>query len=79
MRYRFTVHRTSPIIAARRIVRRHQAAMVQGVILDAYTASMIVEVYRHLRKPANRRHFRSLPVVQAANVALRLFERLRAA
>jgi len=46
----------SRIGALRTIVREHRAARVDGYIVDAFTAQMLVKVYEAL-SPANREKF----------------------
>lgn len=57
--------------AARRVVQNHQHETVDGMLLDAFTASALVQVYDAL-KPENKAKFDSMPLEQAASVAMRL-------
>ena len=43
-----------------------------SVLLDGFTASMLVQVYDALQKPSNREKFASLPLLKAADVGWRL-------
>lgn len=58
--------------AARRVVDRRQAEKVDGVLLDATTAHLLVQVHDALQKPENRERFLNMPINTAANFAFRL-------
>ena len=64
------------IAAARRIVARHQADKIGGVMIDAWTASMIVGVYDGLNDQ-NKKKFRSMPIRKMADMAMKLYASLR--
>lgn len=70
--------RTAPMgeagLAACREVLTHGYRKVNEVMIDAYTASAIVQVADHLRLPA-RQVFISMPVAKAAEVAYRAIRR----
>lgn len=57
----------SRIAAVRAIVRDHQAARIDGYIMDAYTASMLVAVYDGL-KPENQAKFERLPLKRLIDI-----------
>lgn len=58
----------SRIEAVRTIVRDHQAARIDGYIVDAYTASMLVAVYDALKKPEHREKFERLPLMKLVDI-----------
>lgn len=53
----------SRIAAVRAIVRDHEAARIDGYIVDAMTAAMLVAVYDGL-KPENQEKFGRLPLMK---------------
>lgn len=53
----------SRIDILRKIVQDHQAAKVDGTMVDAFTASMLVKVHDALG-PANQAKFQSLPLLK---------------
>lgn len=55
------------IEAVRAIVRDHEAARIDGYIVDAYTASMLVAVYDGL-KPENQEKFGLLPLMKLVEI-----------
>ena len=59
------------IDVARRVVQNHQHENFNGTLLDAYSASMLVQVYDALNE-ANKAKFSSMPLGQAVNMALKL-------
>ena len=63
------------IEVARRIVQNHQAEEVNGVLLDAFTASAIVQVFDGLN-PANQQKLRSLgDVTEIAAIVWKVINR----
>lgn len=64
------------IEACRAIVARHAAAKVNEVMVDAFSASGITEVYDAL-KPENQVKFVTLSVRKATDVAFRLIDTFR--
>ena len=57
--------------ALRKIVAEHQAAEIEGVMVDAFTASMLVQVLDNLR-PENKAKFLNLPLCTMAQVGWRI-------
>jgi hypothetical protein len=55
------------IAQLRNIVEARQAASCRGQKIDAYTASMLVQVYDGLT-PENRARFETLPLVAAVKI-----------
>jgi hypothetical protein len=66
-----------PIAIARRIVQRHQHEKIQGVDVDAWTASLIIGVYDAL-SAKNKASFKKMPIRQMADVATRLAKKVKA-
>jgi hypothetical protein len=65
-----------PVIKSlRKIVSEHQAAKVNGKMVDAYSASAIVAVYDKLN-PQNRSQFVSLPIMKMVDMAFRLIKKV---
>ena len=54
--------------ALRRIVRDHSAARIDGYVVDATTASLLVSVYEGL-SPANRELFGKPPLLRLVDLA----------
>lgn len=65
------------IETARRIVRDHQAEEVQGVLLDAFTASMLVQVHDALNETNQRKLEKRLEadVVKGVDLCWKLVKR----
>lgn len=57
----------SRIGALRAIVRDHKAARIDGYIVDAFTASMLVKVYESL-SPENRERFGKPDLMRLVNL-----------
>lgn len=58
----------------RDIAGRYQAAVVDGVLVDAFSASAVVGVYDRL-SPENKAKFDSLPVGCIVDAVLRVMSR----
>jgi hypothetical protein len=56
---------------ARAVVDEHQARKVNGMLLDAFTASMLVQVHDALSE-TNRRRFAEMPLLRAVTVGWKL-------
>lgn len=63
--------KTDVIAAFRKIVKEHQRANVQGVMVDAYSASAAIQIYDAL-SPENQRKMASLPVKKMLDVVWKL-------
>jgi len=63
-------HTVSRIEALRRIVSDSQHATVEGVLVDLFTASAMVQVFDAL-SPANQAKFDSVPLVTLAVFAMK--------
>lgn len=61
------------IDAVRRIVEEKQYAKVDGLMVDLFSASCIVQVHDHLNAE-NQAKFRSMPIYRMADVALKLIK-----
>lgn len=59
--------------AIRKITREHQAAKVNEVLIDGYSASAVVQVYDALND-ANKEKLLSLPVAKAVTVVFKLIK-----
>ena len=55
----------------RRIVKEHQAEMIDDVMVDAFTASMLVQIIDALNEK-NRKRFLNMPIVRMANMGWEL-------
>lgn len=64
---------SDPIAAFRRIVKNWQAEKVDGVLVDAFSASAIVQVYDKLNE-TNRAKFLALPAHMMAIVAFKVLK-----
>lgn len=62
------------IAAIRRIVERKQYAKVDGVMVDLFSASAIVQVFDAISE-ANRAKFTALPVAKMADVAFKVIKK----
>ncbi len=59
------------IAALRKIVKEHQYAEIQGVMVDATTANVALQVYDAL-SPKNQRNMASLPIDKMVDLVWRL-------
>ena len=59
------------IIACRAIVREHQAAKINEVLVDGFSASAIMQVYDAVND-ANKAKLLTLPVARVADIAFKL-------
>ena len=57
----------------RRIVDEQQAARVEGLLVDLFTASAIVSVLDGLN-PTNRARYLALPIENMANIAIKMIK-----
>lgn len=57
----------------RKIVEECQRGKVDGVMVDLFTASTVLQVWEHL-KEANKKRFEELPIRTAAQIAFRLIK-----
>ena len=57
----------------RRIVDEKQAARVEGLLVDLFTASAIVSILDGLN-PTNRERYLSLPIENMANIAFKMMK-----
>jgi len=68
----FAADEGDTIAAARSIVASHQADKINGVMIDTWTASVIVGVYDAL-SDQNKKKFRSMPIRKMADMAHKLY------
>jgi len=59
------------ISAMRDIIANHQYAKIDGLMVDGYSASAIIQVYDALNGE-NREKFSSLPITKMADIAFKL-------
>jgi hypothetical protein len=64
---------------AQRVADAHQAEEIDGVLLDATTAALMVQVYGKLSTEALRTRFNALPLDKCAAVCWALVGRAKAA
>lgn len=55
----------------RKIVAEHQATKIDGVLVDAFTASMLVQVLDNLSEK-NQKKFLGMPIAEMADLGWRL-------
>ena len=74
-RYIRSVRKPDPALSTidkvRKVAEEHQCNRVNGVLLDAFTANVIVQVYDALNE-RNKARFAVLPIRRMAEVALSL-------
>jgi hypothetical protein len=63
-----TEKQTQKIETLKTIVADHQCAKVEGVLVDATTANVVVQVFDALNE-TNKAKFAALPVAKMANLA----------
>lgn len=66
--------RASKLNKLRTIVKEHQAEEIEGVLVDATTASLLVKVHDAL-SDRNRERFLEFPLVKMTEIAWRLTEK----
>jgi hypothetical protein len=71
-----TVTPTERIAKFREIVQQHQHAKIDGVGIDAFSASAVVQVYDQLSKP-NQEKFASFPAPKMTEMAWKLIGKVR--
>jgi len=64
------------IAAFRRIVERCQCEMIEGRLIDLFSASIVVQVFDNL-EPANQAKFTSMKAPVMATFALKLIDRIK--
>jgi len=62
---------TDVIAALRKIVKDHQYAKIQGVMVDAFSASAAIQIYDALN-PENQRKMAGLPIKKLIAVVWKL-------
>jgi hypothetical protein len=56
----------------KKIVKDHQSEKVDGVIVDVQTASLLVQIFDALKKPALKKKFEKMPIKQLADFAWKM-------
>jgi len=62
----------------RRIVDRKSVRIIDGTIVDLWSASTIIGVFDRLEKPENKAKFLTMGIVSMAHVAYKVIERAKA-
>jgi dTDP-D-glucose 4,6-dehydratase len=60
--------------AIRQIVKQHQAAKIDGVLVDAFTASGLVKMLDNLN-PQNKTRFLSVSIEQMADIMWKVLKK----
>jgi len=60
-----------PIIEqVKQVVEQKQAMLVGGMLLDMFSASLVMSMYDRIESPEVKRKFESLPVEQMVHICL---------
>jgi hypothetical protein len=65
------------IEAFRKIIRDRQCHIVDGTLIDLFSASVVCQVYDALSKPENQKRFASMQAGQMGITAYKLVEKVR--